>query len=119
MVTSDVIAYTASAVTAAVLLPQAIRSWRQRHDGDQLAGVSLWTPALSLTTAVLWITWAVMVDQLPSVAYTVVSVPAALFTLALLTRKRTEVAPGNANPRELPVTVQIATQVCACRRKAA
>lgn len=72
----------------ALFLPQAVSTWRNRHDGDRLRAISLWTQALILVNATAWGLVAVDLGVFAVGAPGIVNGPLAILTIALVRRAR-------------------------------
>ena len=85
---TEVIGFTASVISFAMWRPQAVQVWRGRRDAHALAGVSIQTQWLLAANAVLWLLYAILTQAFWVGAPSLVNLPLALVTIAILRRVR-------------------------------
>lgn len=84
---TELVGFIASVVSLAMWWPQAVTVWRSRHRPEQLAGVSVGTQALLVVNASLWAGYAVLTQSFWVGAPSLVNLPLAALTIAVLRRR--------------------------------
>lgn len=83
---TEVSGFLASITGLLLWLPQGQRVWRDRHEPERLAGISVPTQVLSLAGNVLWLVHAVGIGSFWLGAPSVVNVPIAIMTIVVVRR---------------------------------
>jgi uncharacterized protein with PQ loop repeat len=89
---TDAVGFLASLASFLVLVPQAVRVRRDRHDPAALAAVSVPTQAMLLTNSLLWAVYALLIGSLWVGAPVVVNAPITATTIVLALRARRTLA---------------------------
>jgi uncharacterized protein with PQ loop repeat len=93
---TEAVGFLASLASFLVLVPQAVRVRRDRHDPVALAAVSVPTQAMLLTNSLLWAVYALLIGSLWVGAPVVVNAPITATTIVLAVRARRTVAACSA-----------------------
>lgn len=83
---TEVSGFLASITGLLLWLPQGQRVWRDRHEPERLAGISVSTQVLSLAGNVLWLVHAIGIGSFWLGAPSVVNVPIAIMTIVVVRR---------------------------------
>ena len=81
---TDLIGYTAAALTTLAFIPQVLYTWRMRSG----RGISLGMYAIFTSGVALWLVYGILLDAWPIIAANVISLTLALSILALKIRYR-------------------------------
>lgn len=84
----DALGFAATVISFALWLPQALSTYRNRHDAQALSGLSVGTFVLVLVNATLWGLYAVLTGAFWAGAPGIVNFPLAAWTLWLIWRSR-------------------------------
>lgn len=95
---TDVVGWMAAAVSTVMFLPQVVRTWRQRHNPAELAGISLVAFGLITVNASLWMSYGVLRSDPQMTFSNMLIVLTALGTIVLVTRGRSLAGPGEPAP---------------------
>lgn len=79
-------------------LPQARRVWRDRHDRERLAGVSLQTQVLALVGNTLWGVYAIGIGSFWLGAPSAVNIPVTIMTITIVLRAQRTPDAATAEP---------------------
>ena len=81
---TDLIGYTAAALTTLAFIPQVLYTWRMRSG----RGISLGMYAIFTSGVALWLVYGILLDAWPIIAANVITLTLALSILALKIRYR-------------------------------
>lgn len=84
----DVVGFLASVTAFVLFLPQAMLTWRRRHDAEALRGVALGTQLVLLVNAGLWGLYGVWTGAFWVAAPGLLNAPLAMMTIYLVLRSR-------------------------------
>ena len=94
MLSVAVLGYAAAALSCFMVLPQAVVTFRQRHDLHALAGVSLASMLGIAVNSSMWVVWAIAAKAYPAGIPALVNGPAAVFIAFLILRARRRTRSG-------------------------
>lgn len=81
---TELIGYTAAALTTIAFLPQVLHTWRMRSG----RGISLGMYAIFTSGVALWLVYGILLDAWPIIAANAITLALALSILALKIRYR-------------------------------
>lgn len=99
----------ATLTSISVFIPQALQTYRQRHDPQALRGVSLASQVVLIANAVMWMMYAWLTEAYFSGAPSLFYIPLALFIIVLLLRFR-----GSGGGSPTPSRDASERKSCAC-----
>lgn len=82
------VGWLAALASTVMFLPQVLRTWRQRHNADELAGVSVVAFSLIMASGALWLVYGALRHDPVIIATNVIMVLTALVTVTIVVRGR-------------------------------
>lgn len=117
----DVVGAVATLISFGVFIPQAVRVWTHRANPLALDGVAESGQWLLGFNAILWAVYGVGTGAYWSAAPSLLTLPLAIFVIALLRRSRADLAatltdPGPAVAAPVIAVPSLATEAMLCER---
>ena len=75
-----------------LFLPQAVRAWRLRNDGEAMSGLSLVGFIMLLANSIAWLLYGIGLSALWIIVPNSLNIPVSLFMVALILRARKRAA---------------------------
>lgn len=77
-----------------LFLPQALKAWRLRDDGDAMSGLSLVGFIMLLANSTVWVLYGIGLSALWIIVPNALNIPVSLFMIGLIIRSRQRRATG-------------------------